>query len=495
MRIKKSKHSIVSLIPAISVYIVAVITGCGSPLEPFNPSLVDQVKDASAPVVEITSPVSDSVYSQTVTVSGTVTDDGAVLPELTYTVSDSLGSQEKTGSIELTQLEAAEGIKSSFSFQFTTSEYTSDILLEINGTDWNGNISESTRLRLIFPGNTIPSFSTAAGSTTIACSWGEVEGASSYRIYYTTDGSIPYENYGESTPLLTSPCTELSPYVISGLNNGSPHVVRLMAYSDDGESWSSELKTVIPLSQLSLRPKAESGYGEISLEWNDTSDYYSYEVYRGEGAEGVPINISGTVAENFFTDTRVEDDVNYYYYVKPSVPGSVLSAGSACRSFPLVPGGDRTMSSLLELNSIEQSTVYGTRAYLLNNAGNLYIYDIDNPEEPVLLGSWEHPSTSTGWDPKIAVTDNYVYISKSYYIYRIDVSDPSSPVLIDTVQPDSTCHVSDIHIQGAKLYAAVVYQTTAAKEGIYCYSIETDGSLNLGNGWYTAYNFPNLTMI
>jgi hypothetical protein len=467
-----------------------MMSACGSPLEPFNPALVNQVKDAAAPVIEIASPVSDSVYSQTVTVSGTVTDDGAVLPELTYTVSDSLGSQEKAGSIELTQLETDDGINSSFSFTFTTSEYSSDILLEINGTDWNGNVSEPTRLRLIFSGNTIPSFSTAAASTTISCSWAGVEGASSYRIYYTTDGSIPYENYGESTPLLTSPGTESSPYVISGLSNGSPHVVRLMAYSDNGESWSSELKTVVPLSQLSLRPKVYSNYGELSLEWFHTSDFYGYEVYRGEGSDGIPINISGTITENAFTDTRVEDDVDYFYYVKPSIAGAVMSAGSAGRSFPLTSGVDRTLGSLIDLSSIYYSTVSGDKAFLINYTGDLHIVDISDPENPVQIGYWDNPNTSYDSGSKVVISGDHAYMSKYTKIYCIDISNPAVPVLDYTIQPDETtvthnACIYDIHIRGSKLFAvATLDSTTSDREGRYCYEIESDGRLT--EDWFFA---------
>ena len=114
-----------------------IITACGNPMEPFNPGIVNQSKDETAPVIEVTSPFANSAYSQTVTVTGTIIDDGSIIPTLNYSVSDALGSQKKGDIVEITQVDAVEGVSGTFSFSFTTSEYSSDILLVLHGSDWS----------------------------------------------------------------------------------------------------------------------------------------------------------------------------------------------------------------------------------------------------------------------------------------------------------------------------------------------------------------------
>ena len=479
---------------AAGLFFAAFFSGCESPLAPFNTSAVDQLKDKALPVISILSPEADTAYSQVVTISGEVTDDGDSLPQLTYKVTDSLGSREKTGSIELSALDSAEGVKAGFSFQFTTSEYSSDILVEINGTDWNGNASVPAKLRLTFSGNTIPSFTAAAASQSISCSWDEVAGADSYRIFYTTDGSIPYENYGESSELLTDARGTDNPYIISGLSNGNPHVFRLMAYSDDGDSWSSELKTMVPLSELTLMPEVYPDFGTISLQWLTYSDQYGYEVYRKEGLSGEEINISGTIYRNDFVDTRVEDDVDYYYSVRPALPGAIKSASASCRSFPLVSGTERTLATILNLDQIKTSATYGDYAYCADYPGNIYICDITDMKNPEVVGYWKCPTTSVNSIMSIAAVEGTIYLAKYSTIYVINVTNPAEPVSLDSFIPDNSggehkAQVRDLFCRDSKLYftATLPSSYSSAREGRYCCSINADGSLT--EDWFTGYDY------
>ena len=77
---------------------------------------------------------------------GTIIDDGSVMPTLNYTVTDAIGSQSKEGVVELTEVESTAGVSGTFSFEFTTSEYSTDILLELQGSDWNENKSDPVTL-------------------------------------------------------------------------------------------------------------------------------------------------------------------------------------------------------------------------------------------------------------------------------------------------------------------------------------------------------------
>ena len=444
--------------PAIifTISIVVILSGCGSPLVPFDSAAIEQNKDKTVPVITISSPETDTEYGQFVTVSGEVTDNGELLPELDWTVSDSLGSRVQTGTIELAAVDSEEGVKGGFSFQFATSDYSSDIVIEISGSDWNGNEAVPVKIRLVYPGNTIPSFRVVADSGSVACSWSEIDGASSYRIYFTTDGSIPSENYGESTAVLTEAFSEGSPYVIDGLQNGAPHVLKLIAYSDNEDSWTSELKTVVPLSKLTLFPRTDAGSGYISLEWNDVSDYYGYEVYRAESPGAVPVSISGVINSNSFTDVRVNEGVDYYYYIKPAVEGASMSAPAVCSGFPLSSSKDRTVSSVINQSNIRKSRVYESKMYLLDQIGNLIVFDISDPDNPEYESTWNTPFTYS-YDSCVAFHGDYAYVGKANHIFILDISG-QSPVLVDTV--DRTIPVRTIQ----PMFMVSLYETESSMQ-------------------------------
>jgi len=477
------------------ILIIILIGACPNTIETFNPEIVEKSKDLTNPTIEITSPDPDSEYPQTVTVTGSVSDDGGELPRLIYSVKDALGNHTKTGDISPVQVSSKSGVKGDFSFSFTTSEYSTDILLNIIATDWNGNVSENNTLRLVYPGNRIPSFTVNAGNKEVSLSWESVDGAASYDVYYTTDGSLPNENYGESIKDISEAYTSDNPLVITGLVNGKPHVFKLIAASEDNStSWASAYITVIPISRNTFTPKVYSGYKKIDIEWPYISDRYSFQVYRGEGIDGTPINISGDINRNSFTDAQVEDGVDYYYYIKPALSEAGLSNGTAGRVFPLVDNNRRTLSTITDItNKITDIADSGSYAILVDGYGSLYVYNTEDPENPEYTGKWSSGNSSYSSDTSITVSGNYAYISYFQDIYILDITTKSSPQLLFQKEILTTDYnyFADIQTRSGHLYATSTrysYDASGSDEGIYSWTINSSTG-DITQDWFSGFDF------
>ncbi len=92
--------------------------------------------------------------------------------------------------------------------------------------------------------------------------------------------------------------------------------------------------------------------------------------------------------------------------------------------------------------------------------GSLLIYDMNNPQEPVLLGelSFGTGSRNTGQRIQdVQVSGNVAILRGSYGLHFVDVSDPTAPQLLSTVaQPpsgDPSLGVQDLQIEGSIVYA------------------------------------------
>ena len=124
-----------------SLYIICLIgmASCKNDLISMDEELLDKTKDISVPVLVIDSPETESLFDQTVLVTGYVSDDGGVLPGCSYSVENELGEILSEGSVELTSESTDNGVKGAFSFSFSTSSMASDVLLNLRAEDWNGN--------------------------------------------------------------------------------------------------------------------------------------------------------------------------------------------------------------------------------------------------------------------------------------------------------------------------------------------------------------------
>jgi len=186
----------------ISILAILVMSSCPSPV---GQGLLDHVLDERIPEVVITSPDNGACFQQTRWVHGGVSDQGGEILRVDWDVSGPFGTLAE-GTVSVEEI----GDDGAFSFSFTTTDYGTEVIVSVTAFDWNGNTA-TAGTSLDYPGSSISSFSADAGNKQVSLSWEEVPGAASYTMYYTTDGNMPQEGYGQEIGPLTEVSGEDSP--------------------------------------------------------------------------------------------------------------------------------------------------------------------------------------------------------------------------------------------------------------------------------------------
>ncbi len=299
--------------------------------------LLEKTKDSVVPVLVIDSPETESLFNQTVVVTGSVTDDGAVLPELHYSVKNELGEIKAEGVVELTAETVDSGVKGTFSFSFSTSSMDTDVLLEMTAVDWNDNEAEVVSVKLLYPGSSIPTFSVQPGNDSIALSWDALPEAASYTVYYSPKGEEFLENTAHSFTLTADEVGESAEISMTSeeydIANGWMTKVRVKAESETG-SWLSPLLTAIPVSCFTLIPKSNCYTDKIALSWKPfhtpAGERVNYTVWRSSSYDGVYSRISSdSLDEAFYEDTGVPEGQTVYYKIGYTVGEGVEEASSS----------------------------------------------------------------------------------------------------------------------------------------------------------------------
>ncbi|MBN2050568.1 MAG: hypothetical protein JW760_09005, partial [Spirochaetales bacterium] len=440
----------------VMLFLLLVLSGCPDTLGPFNPTVIDQIKDKNPPVITIITPEAYDAYTQTVTVTGRVTDDGESLPILTYTVTDESGLGKKAGDVTVTEGTAGTGVAGSFSFSFTTVEYSTDIILSVTATDWNGNAGDPTTLRLVYPGSTLSSFSLTPGNKQVSLSWEPISGADEYTVYYNSGGTAFNEATADSFTIAAGAYDGSDPVVLTaadhGVKNGVLCRVKVKASSAGGDQWSSSVLETLPLSQFSLLPKTDCFENKIVLYWRPASDGVTYQVWRSEtGKEGPYELISGTsLTEPRFTDTQVQEGQRYHYRVGAEENSAQLSAPADASTTSMKTSGSAEIYRALKTDSIIALAVSGTTAYgvtydIMTDSIEVISLDISLPSSPLELDrtTWNVPpgaSLMSVYD--IAVSEDAAFVSLWY-------SNPSSVyevVAFDIGEPENLAEIGDAFI-------------------------------------------------
>jgi len=430
---KRKLYLMKSLLSTIFVSaVVLIFTSCPSTIDKDD---LNQVKDETGPVVEINSHQDGDLFTQTEMVSGTVSDtadtSGGQITAFSYEIRNQL---KTLITYDFTAEELAEITSSgSFSFDFQTTTFGGDIIVEVSAEDWNSNISKDS-VTLAYPGSDVPSFSVTPGNKQVSLSWEEVPGAESYTIYYSTDGTEPSENYGEKIENITTVFSEANPLILGDIENGNLHVFLMKAESSDGQSyWLSDYIEAIPLSPMTLVPTVKGRYREISIEWRSIQGADEFEVWRSTDKTSGYINISGTYKGNSFVDTQVEEEQTYFYKVKPAVSLSIESGVTSAQTSPFPPFAYRRYTGSCDTpDKAWRVAVKGNYAYVADSryatsSTGLQIFDISDPFSPVLAGSY---TTNQGDFTDIVIDGNYAYIAASSLgLLVFDISDPLNPAL------------------------------------------------------------------
>jgi hypothetical protein len=130
-------------------------------------------------------------------------------------------------------------------------------------------------------------------------------------------------------------------------------------------------------------------------------------------------------------------------------------------------------------------SVVGNRAYLATGHTGLAIYNLNQPNQPILLGTYDSP----GYARDVGVSGNYAYLADSQSgLVVIDVSSPSNPTLVGTFTWPGYIQANALSISGDFVYVA------AWGEGVKIFNISTPGQPVLVGGVDTPGTAINLAV-
>jgi len=403
----------------------------------FDQNHVLQVKDHIGPSIKILSPQDGSSYASTVVVSGIVTDvstergEPGNLRALSYRI---VPATIPGGDVSFN----GEG---SFSFQFATGNFSGSMLIVVTAEDWNGNRTEESILLLDM--GAIPSFTGVPGNHEVTLSWDPVPNSASYTLYYTTNGSLPSENYGYRIDDVSSP------YTIRDLENGSMCVFLLKSNASDGNDDFSEYVRAIPLSEVTLSPVVEGKYGKVVVEWSGIPATDEFEVYRATEPDGEYFNISGSWRGTRYIDTLVEDGQNYYYRVKPALEGSISSTFQSCSTHPFPSAFEKRIGFCDTPGHAYDVAVKDDFVFIADHDEGLHAIDISDPTSPRIVDTYDTDGLAYG----VAVSDDYAYVADdSEGLKIINITDPAALQFVG--EYDTAGNAQDVFISGTTAYVA-----------------------------------------
>jgi len=153
-----------------------------------------------------------------------------------------------------------------------------------------------------------PATSVTAGDGQNTVTWGAVSGATSYNIYWTSDGSTP-------TLSSTKITGATSPYVHSGRTNGVTYKYAATAVNAVGESALSEVKTGVPYTGFTDSFTGANGDPLSSTYWNTLTT-------EGSLAGGSYFNIQNSALATHLSSANASL-VRQVYKAKTTLPMAV----------------------------------------------------------------------------------------------------------------------------------------------------------------------------
>lgn len=262
----------------------------------------------------------------------------------------------------------------------------------------------------------------------VTLQWDDVPLTESYTLYYRDDGVTP----GIGDDFIDD---IESPYIMGELNNGYLYSFRVVAHGSEGEEQWSDTVQAIPLSPITLAPTAVGEYGQIRLEWNrlEGTGTNSFIVKRAAASDGTYVDISGVLNnQHTYTDVDVDKGQKYFYKIVPATQSSIESACS-CAETAYFPPNKAAVAGSTSINGRSTGVVVqGNYAYVTEDTYNkpaLYVIDISNPRSPVVVDSSGYLCTSTD----VAVSGSYAYIAAHSSGPKVMDIDPESDTFLQVV--------------------------------------------------------------
>ncbi len=280
----------------------------------------------------------------------------------------------------------------------------------------NGNRADLA-LRLTQGDGDLPAFQLEPGDGGATATWDPLPFVMRYDLVWAPG----------DTPLAqgTTLAGVSAPAKITGLRNGAKYSLQVKAIFDDGTTGASPVTSFIPLSPLTLSPRATGEYQQVYLTWKTIPGASAFDVWRSSKASAAPRKIASALSRTTYSDGSVEYGTEYSYTV---VPASILAPMSApARASSLAfPSEKLAFLGRAAFSGARGTSINGGYVFVASGAQGVHIVDVSTPVKPLSVAQI---STDDAWD--VAVRDTYAYVADGESGLRVfDISEPRRPVEI-----------------------------------------------------------------
>jgi Fibronectin type III domain len=296
------------------------------------------------------------------------------------------------------------------------------------------------------PSGTVPSAPTGITATPgdgqVTISWNAVSGATSYNLYMASQSGLTKNNYSTLTDGMAH-LGVTSPFIHTGLTNGTTYYFVVTAVNTYGESSESGQVSATPSATMSAPSAptgvtATAGNGKITIGWNTVSGATSYNTFWNTTADVTTSdNKIGSVTSPYVHTGRTNGTT--YHYIVTAVNGIGESAPSGEVSATPSDSLSSTVidtlpadSSLATTGALAQGgTFVAVNANLAEFTINVTM-GVESAARPIVLGTtgdgtptlgpvlWEGPDVITPFFGEITFQPNVALTVGQRYFIGLD---------------------------------------------------------------------------
>jgi uncharacterized protein (DUF1800 family)/fibronectin type 3 domain-containing protein len=192
--------------------------------------------------------------------------------------------------------------------------------------------------------------SATSGNAFVKLTWSAVNGATSYGVFRTTNGTFG------TTPLAT---VTTPGFKNEGLTNGVTYSYRVTARNAGGDGPASAAVTATPNAPPAAPTNLTATGGDrmITLGWTPVAGATAYRVYRGTAANAqAAMAIGPDVTTSAFVDSNLTNGTAYFYKVTAIAGGAESVRSNEASATPQAPPAPVDPSTLSAFRLLRQAT-------------------------------------------------------------------------------------------------------------------------------------------
>ena len=326
--------------------------------------------------------------------------------------------------------------------------------------------------------------SAVAESGKIKVTWEKLDGASSYRVYRSTDNS--------SWKLLKK--TTARSYTDTSAAAGTKYYYKVMAVlgsnTDGNSAYSSARSYTCDLARPAVSIANDPDTGRPVVSWETVEGAAKYYIYRSDAEDGSYTKVKSAVSARSYEDTAAEECIEYFYKVKAihkntaansAMSEAVSGSYAPIQGLTLTLSANEDCQAYLKWNAVADAASYKVyRSYraaegfkLLSTRTALYY---TNASAPVRVGLYYYVEALDADGNVLETSDiRYLYLEPD----TCEVTQPmfvSTPSLTVYLTPETACEAMTLRymdeVQLGSLVTGSWYRVYVEDDPYYIYGTD-----------------------